>query len=70
MSSSNGLVKVSGSIRAGHAFELIGIDPVNQMVTSVNSWGKSWGKAGRFKFSFADLKRLLKEDGEASTIVI
>lgn len=65
----NGFVKIEGTeIRGGHAFELIGIDVEKRVVWAVNSWGKFWGKDGRFCFSFEDLDRLLKERGEAVMI--
>jgi hypothetical protein len=66
----NGLVHVNGHIRGGHAFDLIGADPVTKTVTAVNSWGAGWGVKGRFRFSWSDLDRLMKEDGEASTVTI
>lgn len=64
----DGLVKISGNIRGGHAFELIGIDVEKRVVWAMNSWGKFWGKNGMFCFSFEDLDRLLKENGEAVMI--
>lgn len=60
-----GLVHVSGSIRGGHEFTLIGLDVKAETVFAVNSWGTGWGLHGRFCFSFADLSRLLTEDGDA-----
>lgn len=64
-----GFVKISGSKRGGHAFQLIGIDVEKRVVWAVNSWGSSWGKNGRFCFSFEDLDRLLKENGEAVMVI-
>jgi hypothetical protein len=68
--SASGLVKISGSIRGGHAFELLGVDVKTKTVIAENSWGKSWGAGGRFSFSWKDLDRLLREQGEASTVVV
>lgn len=65
---SKGLIKISGSVRGGHAVELLGIDVRKKIVWGINSWGKWWGKCGRFCISFADLDRLLKERGEAATV--
>lgn len=63
-------VKVSGSIRGGHAYELYAVNPARQEVEACNSWGK-WGPCwGRFRLSFDDLEFLLGEDGEACTIVL
>jgi hypothetical protein len=65
-----GLVKLAGGVRGGHAFELLGVDAENQLVWAINSWGKDWGLAGRFAFSWKDLDRLLQEQGEAATVVL
>jgi hypothetical protein len=65
-----GLVKIKGSVRGGHAFEILGIDATAKTVTAINSWGTSWGANGRFTFSWKDLDRLLKEQGEAATAVV
>ena len=65
-----GLVKISGAVRGGHAFELLGVDAEKKLVWAINSWGPGWGKHGRFAFSWKDLERLLHEDGEASTVTL
>ncbi len=59
-----------GSIEGGHAFELHGVDVENKIVWATNSWGSSWGKHGTFSFSWADLDVLLKDNGEAATVVM
>jgi hypothetical protein len=65
-----GRVTVSGQIRGGHCFEILGIDVENKLVIAENSWGAGWGVQGRFNFSFDDLDRLLKEEGEAATVIL
>jgi hypothetical protein len=65
----NGRVKISGHIRGGHAFEILGVDAEKKIVIAENSWGLSYGSSGRFSFAWKDLDRLLKESGEASTVV-
>lgn len=65
----DGRVQVTGDVRGGHAFELLGLDTKAKTVTAINSWGSGWGNDGRFTFSWDDLDRLLQEDGEASTLV-
>lgn len=60
----HGLVAISGQVRGGHEFEILGIDVAARQVVAVNSWGRSWGLHGRFGFSFDDLDRLLHEQGE------
>lgn len=64
-----GRVNIAGDVRGGHAFELLGVDTARQVVTAVNSWGRGWGRRGRFVISWVDLERLLGEDGEAVTVV-
>ena len=68
--SSKGLVKIAGRVRGGHAFEVLGVDAENKLVIAENSWGTSYGVKGRFFFSWKDLDRLLREDGEASTVTL
>jgi hypothetical protein len=63
-----GLVKIGGSVRGGHAFEILGVDAEKKLVWAINSWGSDWGHNGRFAFSWKDLDRLLHEQGEASTV--
>lgn len=65
----NGLVKVSGSVRGGHEFEVVGLDVTKQLFHAVNSWGTSWGVNGHFWFSFADMTRLLSEGGDCTQFV-
>jgi len=65
-----GLVKVGGSVRGGHAFELLGVDAEKKLVWAINSWGSDWGLNGRFAISWKDLDRLLHEEGEASTVTL
>jgi hypothetical protein len=66
---SSGRVTVSGSIRGGHEFEVIGMNVVDQTFTAVNSWGTGWGKGGMFNFSFSDMERLLHEDGDCTQLL-
>ncbi|MCZ1006322.1 hypothetical protein [Streptomyces lydicus] len=65
----DGLVKVTGSVRGGHEFLLYGIDSSTKTVLARNSWGPAWGAGGCFAFSFDDLGRLLDEDGDATLFV-
>lgn len=66
----NGRVRISGQVRGGHAFEVLGVDVEQKVVTAINSWGSTWGQRGRFTFSWDDFDRLLHEDGEAATITL
>jgi hypothetical protein len=60
-----GRVSIKGKNEGGHAFQLIGIDVENERVIAVNSWGPGFGIKGRFSFSWSDLRKLMKDDGEA-----
>ena len=64
-----GLVRVSGAVRGGHEFELIGVDAEAKTVTAVNSWGTGWGVNGCFSFSWDDLDRLLSEQGDVIMLI-
>lgn len=61
--SSEGIVRISGGIRGGHAFLADGFNKSRGLVRAWNSWGM-WGKKGHFFFSAEDLARLLGEQGE------
>lgn len=68
-----GLVKLSGKVRGGHCFEIVGLHPKRGrtgLVEAVQSWGSSWGLKGRFFFEVDDLKHLLENGGEVGTAVV
>jgi hypothetical protein len=54
------------TVRGGHEFLCRGKDTDAKIVICDNSWGTGWGKAGNFSFSWADLDRLLHEQGDAT----
>lgn len=62
---SDGLIRVTGEILGGHAYELNGVNLKRAQFRVKNSWGRLWGRSGRALISFDDMARLLKEDGEA-----
>lgn len=62
-----GMVALKGIRSGGHCYLAIGYDDKLEVVVCQNSWGKTWGKKGRFYLRYADLDRLIKEDGEACT---
>jgi C1A family cysteine protease len=62
----HGFVSISGSVRGGHEFALVGLNADERVVIALNSWGHSWGRNGFFVFSFDDLGRLLSADGDAT----
>ncbi len=62
----SGYLTISGSVVGGHEFLIRGIDPRKKHVLADNSWGYDWGRKGRFWLHWADLERLLSEDGDAT----
>jgi hypothetical protein len=70
----DGFVRATGELAGGHAYLAIGANRAKKCpdgstgaVRCVQSWGRGWGQGGRFWLSFADLAKLLAEDGEAAT---
>lgn len=61
----DGYLQVTGSVAGGHCWLLRGIDPSKERVRMSNSWGRSWGLGGDAWITFADLEKLLTDDGEA-----
>jgi hypothetical protein len=61
---SDGVISIGGSLAGGHAYVLNGIDTINKLFRIKNSWGQSWGKSGHAFISFADMTRLINENGE------
>jgi len=62
---SNGIIRVTGDLRGGHAILANGIDVEKKLIRLHNSWGRNWGRRGECFISFKDLDRLLHEEGEA-----
>lgn len=60
-----GTVRVGGSMVGGHCILARGVSLRRRSVLLRNSWGKSYGIGGDAWIGFDDLRRLLREDGEA-----
>lgn len=64
-----GQLHVAGDIAGGHAILVRGVSVTLQRFLVHNSWGRSWGGTdkgpGTAWLSFADMGRLMDEDGEA-----
>lgn len=63
------VVERTGQYIGGHQYTAIGIDPRNEEVEFMNSWGKTFGDRGRFRMKFSTLDSLLKDQGDAYTLV-
>ena len=48
----------------GHAYVINGIDTKKQLFRIKNSWGRNWGVKGSAYISFANMQRLIRENGE------
>lgn len=65
----NGLVAYEGRQAGGHQFQAIGIDPREEEVEFMNSWGTGWGDRGRFRMKFSEVEKMLADDADAHTLV-
>lgn len=64
-----GYARPRGTLVGGHAYLAVGYSATRGAFRCLNSWGGSWGEAGRFWLAHADLERLLRENGEACAAV-
>lgn len=62
---SNGVIKPTGSLAGGHAIVCNGVSLRKEQFRLHNTWGRSWGVNGGCYISFADMEKLLDEQGEA-----
>lgn len=65
----SGFIHVTGRIEGGHCTLVHSVSVKDKFFRIHNSWGRSWGVDGEAKISFADMERLLDEDGEACFFV-
>lgn len=65
----DGRISVTGAEVGGHEYILDEIDVQRQIVWMMNSWGKKWGLDGRAYMSWADLAKLLANDGDCTVPV-
>lgn len=68
---SSGLVKLTGQVRGGHEFEVLGYDPGDgtprgSFVRCCNSWSPEWGDNGYFRMRVSDWGDLLERDGDVT----
>lgn len=60
----SGLVVPTGSVRGGHSYAAVGIDPSNELVWFLNSWAASWGVGGYFAMSYGTVRALIAQENE------
>jgi hypothetical protein len=67
----SGVVSITqgATVRGGHEVVADGIDAPNQLVWFWNSWGKQFGKGGRFCMSFDTWDQLLQQQGDVTVPV-
>jgi C1A family cysteine protease len=61
----DGLVTATGQAAGGHAYICVGYNVRKKEFLCVNSWGRDWGRRGKFKIGAVDLQKLLNKHGEA-----
>lgn len=64
----SGYVRAEGNEAGGHEYVLMG-DDTKDRLTFLNSWGKGWGKGGRFFMDYATFAQLLAAQGDAAVPV-
>lgn len=67
--SPTGRVEISGQVRGGHEFEVVGYHAPSRTVGCVNSWGRDYGVGGRFRMSVETWAALLSEEGDVTVLV-
>lgn len=60
-----GIVRATGAVRGGHCYEANGISLTTGLIRCKQSWGRSWGRRGRFYLPIEDFEKLLNDDGDA-----
>lgn len=64
-----GYIHPTGGLAGGHCILCRSVDVKKERFTLRNSWGSGWGINGECYVSFADMKYLLKKQGEAAFFI-
>lgn len=62
----DGRLHITGALAGGHEFVVDEIDAEHERVWMTNSWGTSWGLAGRAYLTFDDWGKLLADQGDVT----
>jgi len=62
------MIHATGRVMGGHCTLIYRVNHHLNLAYIHNSWGNSWGNAGKCSISFKDLEKLLREDGECAFI--
>lgn len=65
----NGLIRIGGNLAGGHAIVCNGVNTKTKLFRLKNSWSSKWSKNGRCYITFADMERLIHENGEVCVAV-
>lgn len=60
----NGRVKKTGQKRGGHQWQILDYAEDEDAYVGLNSWGRRWGRNGRFLVDRREFYELLEEDGD------
>ena len=60
----NAVVHPTGQIAGGHEFLCVGVNMAHRYFTCLNSWGPTWGNAGKFRITWDDMNTLLNQQGD------
>lgn len=66
---SDGRVRLGGKLVGGHEYVARQLDVATERVWCDNSWGLSFGQAGRFYLTFTDLGVLLDRQGDVTVLL-
>ena len=66
---SNGMIRIGGGVAGGHAYMINGVNMKKKLFRIKNSWGTEWGIGGQAYITFADLDRLIRQQGEVCLAV-